>query len=127
MLELGPRVPPLEARRIVGAFPVLEELNVHVGGAGAGADGVLRACAHDTLQRVGIGVDAAEWGVGTWSVVVEHVENFVEGCPALRDVVLYARDVRVATENPRFHALRETLLSHGRQLHLRSLQAQSVP
>jgi len=123
VLELGPGVPPLEARRIVGAFPKLEEFNMHVGGA----DKVLRAWGHDALQRVGIGVGAEEWDAETWSVIGEHVEKFGEGCPALRDVVLYARDVRVAAESPQFHALRKTLISHGRELHLRSLQAQCVP
>ncbi|KAH8987380.1 hypothetical protein EDB86DRAFT_3082292 [Lactarius hatsudake] len=107
VLELGPGVSPLEACKIVGAFPALEELNVLVGGA----DGVLRACAHETLQRVGVGVDAKEWDGETWSVVMEHVQKFVEGCPALHDVVLYARDVRVAEDNPRFQALRKTLCS----------------
>ena len=124
VLELGHAVSPLEGSTIVDAFPALEELNVQVGGA----DGVPRAaCAHDALLRVGIGVDAEEWDVRTWSVVVEHVEKFVEGCPALHDVVLYARDVRVTEENPRFHALRKTFLPQGRRLRLRSLQAQSVP
>ncbi|KAH9081470.1 hypothetical protein EDB83DRAFT_2512335 [Lactarius deliciosus] len=107
VLELGPGVSPLEACKIVGAFPALEELNVLVGGA----DGVLRACVHETLQRVGVGVDAKEWDGETWSVVVEHVQKFMEGCPALHDVVLYARDVRVAEDNPRFQALRKTLCS----------------
>ncbi|KAI9444622.1 hypothetical protein H4582DRAFT_2070354 [Lactarius indigo] len=117
VLELGPGVPPLEACKIVGAFPALEELNVLVGGAG----GVLRACVHETLQCVGVGVDAEEWDGETWSVVVEHVEKFVEGCPALRDVVLYARDVRVAEDNPQFQALRKTLHESS------SLQPQNVP
>jgi hypothetical protein len=121
VLEIGLAVSPLEAGMIVDAFPALEELNVQVGGAG----GVLRAAwAHDKLLRVGIGVGVEEWDVWTWSVVVEHVEKFVEGCPALCDVVLYAR---VAAESPRFHALRETLLPQGKRLHLCSLQAQSVP
>ncbi|KAH9033031.1 hypothetical protein EDB84DRAFT_109922 [Lactarius hengduanensis] len=107
VLELGPGVAPLEACKIVGAFPALEELNVLVGGA----DGVLCACAHDTLQRVGVGVNAEKWDGETWSIVVKHVEKFVEGCPALRDVVLYARDVRVAEDDPQFQALRKTLSS----------------
>ena len=123
VLELGHAVVPLEGSWIVDAFPVLEELNVLVGGGG---DGVLGACAHDALLRVGIGVDAKEWDIQIWSVVVEHVNKFVVGCSALRDVVLYARDVRVAAESPQFHALRKTLLPQGRQLHLRSLQAAPI-
>ncbi|KAH9065570.1 hypothetical protein EDB87DRAFT_1679284 [Lactarius vividus] len=108
LLELGPGVSPLEAGKIVAAFPALEELNVLVGGAGWSV-------------RVGVGVDAEEWDGETWSVVVEQVEKFVEGCPALRDVVLYARDVRVAEDTPQFQALRKTLS------HESSLKAKGIP
>ncbi|KAI0003858.1 hypothetical protein BJV74DRAFT_881650 [Russula compacta] len=137
--------------RMVSACPALEELNVRVGagaedlnssaggsGSGSGSDGIdvdgggvsrtSWACAHDTLLRVGICVDfgaaeAGEWTVETWTAVVDHVVQFGKGCPALRCVVLYVRDVRVAARNPQFHVLRETLLSNERQLLLRSVHA----
>ncbi|KAH9178523.1 hypothetical protein EDB89DRAFT_953085 [Lactarius sanguifluus] len=125
VLELGPGVSPLEACKIVGAFPALEELNVLVGGAG----GALRACAHPTLQRVGVGVGAGEWDSETWSVVVEHVQKFVEGCPALHDVVLYALDVRVPEDDPQFQALCKTLSNEcSPQAHLsKDAPIQSAP
>jgi hypothetical protein len=138
----GEGVPVPDVGRIVGACAALEELNVRVGaedlvvgsgcwdspgavdadvdGAGTGASRTW-ACAHDTLQRVGIYVDAGEWTVKTWAAVVEYVAQFGKGCPALRCVVLYVRDVAVAAQDPQFHVLHETLLSSGRQLLLRSV------
>jgi hypothetical protein len=134
----GEGVPVPDVGRIVGACAALEELNVRVGaedlvvGSGrwdppgavdADSGGVSRtwACAHDTLQRVGIYVDAGEWTVKTWTAVVEYVAQFGKGCPALRCVVLYVRDVAVVAQDPQFHVLHETLLSSGRQLLLRSV------
>jgi len=120
-------MPSRDVRRIVGAFTALEELNVYFGAVDANTAEVLSACAHDKLQRVGIAVDVSEWDFVTWSTIVKTVEEFVVGCPALRDVALYVRqDVGISGVNPYLYALRETLLAHGRQLDLRSLQAQSV-
>jgi len=65
------------------------------------------ACAHDSLQRVGICVVAREWTAKTWMAVANYVVQFGKGCPALRRVVLYVRDVQVAAQNPEFRALRE--------------------
>ncbi|KAI9455918.1 hypothetical protein BJY52DRAFT_614948 [Lactarius psammicola] len=112
-LSLGPGVQALERLRLVGTFPALEELYVHV----SGTDTVVLDCEHNTLQRVGIGVDDEEWNVETWYIVLGHVWTPVERCPALRDVVLYARNVHVVAKSPHFNTFREVLLSHGRQLH----------
>ena len=59
------------------------------------------ACAHGTLQCVGVYIDAVEWTAKTWTAVVEHVVQFAEGCPALRCVTLHVPDVGVAEENKR--------------------------
>jgi len=121
VLELGPGVPSLEAHKIIAAFPALEELNVHVGGADTGAGRALRVCAHDKLRRVGLCVDSQEWDGEIWSAAVGCVEKFVEGCSALQDIVLFARGVHIPAENPQFDALRESVRSHGRQLQLHPL------
>ncbi len=125
---------------IISACPKLEELNVRLGVEGfensaawdsseVGIGAVTRtwACAHDTLQRVGICIDApgGEWTAKTWTAVIEYAAQFEKGCPALRCVALYVPDVRVAAQNPQFDALRETLMSSGRRLLLRSVHAKS--
>ena len=75
VLELGRAVLPVEACRIVGAFPAIEELNVQVSD---GADGVLllRACVHDTMMRVGIGVELKN-GTSLWSL---HLRGYLGIC-----------------------------------------------
>jgi len=120
---------------IVTACPKLEELNVRLSaedfenstrdsseGDGAGVPRTW-ACAHGTLQRVGVCIDAGEWTAKTWAAVVEHVTQFEKGCPALRCVTLHVPDVGAAEEGLQFQALRETLMSSGRQLFLQSVHA----
>lgn len=130
VLEIGDCVPTHEVQWIVGSCAALEELNLRVSGSVAAQswerDGAVTwgQYMHHTLRRVGLCVGGAgEWDVGMWVAVGECVGRFGEGCPALCEVVLYARDVRVAAQSPQFHALRETLSSSGRQLLLRSLHA----
>jgi hypothetical protein len=120
--------------KIVGVCPALEELNLRVDVADLNLcwnlttdsdDNVTGTwgCMHDTLQRVGVCVDAGEWSVKTWTAVVEYVGKLWKGCPGLRQVVLYVHDVQVAVQNSQFHALRETVSLSGRQLLLRLVHA----
>ncbi|KAI0308372.1 hypothetical protein B0F90DRAFT_1813642 [Multifurca ochricompacta] len=103
VLELGRGVPMQDVGKFISACSALEELN---------------------LYRIGFCVDAGEsWDDQTWSAVLRHVEKVGEGCPALREAVLYTSDLPLAAKNPHFHALHETFLSSGRQLLLRSLRA----
>ena len=121
--------------KIANACPKLEELNVRLSaedfedsawdspeGDGVGIPWTW-ACAHDTLQRVGICIDAGEWTAKTWLAVIEQVAQLAKGCPALRCVTLHVPDVGVAEENQQFQALRGTLMSGGRQLLVRSVHA----
>jgi len=130
----GGSVPMADVGKIVSACPALEELNVRVGAedlnnlnwdensdAADGGEPRTWSCAHDTLQRVGICVVAREWTAKTWMAVANYVVQFGKGCPTLRCVMLYVRDVQVAAQNGEFRALRGTLLSSGRQLILRSI------
>jgi len=125
----------VDVGKIVSACPKLEELNVRLSaedfedstrdsseGDGMGVPRTW-ACAHGTLQRVGVCIDAGKWTAQTWTAVVEHVAQFAEGSPALRCVTLHVPDVEVAEENLQFQALCETLVSGGRQLFLRSVHA----
>ncbi len=81
------------------------------------------ACEHDALQRLGVYVDldVREWSVETWMALPEFVGRW-KGCPALRQIVLYLRNVEIPEQNPRFHLFREELSSMGRQLILRSVR-----
>ena len=128
-------LPMVDVGKVVGACPKLEELNVRLSaedfesfvwdsseGDGVGVPGTW-ACAHDTLQRVGVCIDAGEWTAKTWIAVIEHVAQLAKGCQALRCVALHVPDVGVAAENLQFQALRETSMSSGRQLLLRSVHA----
>lgn len=120
---------------IVNACPGLEELNFRIGcghllngwsptvdANSVNAVSISGAYVHDALQRLGICIDvdsdAPEWSVKTWMALAAFVEEW-KLCPALRQVVLYVRDVQVAERNPQFHLLREELASSERQLLLR--------
>jgi hypothetical protein len=118
---------------IVNACPELEELNFRIGcghlnssWSPVDANFVNSVSApayvHDALQRLGICIDvdkdAPEWSVKTWMALAEFVGGWAL-CPALRQVVLYVRDVEVAERNPQFHLFHEELASGGRQLLLR--------
>jgi hypothetical protein len=84
------------------------------------------AWTRNTLQRVGICIDAEKLSVGTWMVIDEYVGKLTNACPALREVVLYVQDAEDAEQNRKIHALRETLLSSsGTLLLLHSVHAQS--
>ena len=115
---------------IVNACPGLEELNVRISCGHLNSwsptdvnfvNAVYVTYMHDALQRLGICVDsdAPEWSVKTWMALAEFVGEW-KLCPALRQVVLYVRDVQVAEQNPHFHLFREELASSGRNLLLRS-------
>jgi hypothetical protein len=123
---------------VVNACPELEELNFRIGCGhlnswsptdanfvNAVSVSVSAAYVHDALQRLGICVDvdsdAPEWSVKTWMALAEFVGEW-KLCPALRQVVLYVRDVQVAERNPQFHLFHEELASSGRQLLLRSVR-----
>jgi hypothetical protein len=124
---------------IVNACPELEELNFRIGCGHlnnswsptddnnnfVNAVSVSAAHVHHALQRLGICVDvdsdAPEWSVKTWMALAEFVGGW-KLCPALRQVVLYVRDVQVAEQNPQFHLFHEELASSGRQLLLRSVR-----
>jgi hypothetical protein len=131
----------MDMSRNVSACPKLEELNVRLGLEdfdnpvwdaleGGGGVGVSMprtwACAHDTLQRLGVCVDAGSWTAETWTAVVEYVAQFENGCPALRCVALYVPDVVVAAQNLQFRALREKMTSSGRELLLQSFHAHTL-
>ena len=113
-----------DVSKIVAVCPALEKLNLQVGAEKyvnwtlADIDDVIWSCTHNTLQRLGICIKDLECSVDTWMKIVG---KFVEGCPALSEVLLYVSDVEVASQNTRFHALRETLLSSGRQLFFHSV------
>ena len=113
-----------DVSKIVAVCPALEELNLQVGveeyvnRTPVHVDDVIWSCTHNTLQRLGICIKDLECSVDTWMKIVG---KFVEGCPALSEVLLYVSDVEVASQNTRFHALRETLLSSGRQLFFHSV------
>ena len=125
-----------DVREIVNACPELEELNLRIGcghlnGWSPMDNTVVDAVSasapayvHDALQRLGICVDSdsPEWSVKTWMALAEFVGEW-KLCPALRQVVLYMRDVevKVAKQNPQFYLLHEELTSSGRQLVLRSV------
>ena len=111
-----------DVSKIVAVCPALEELNLQVGvkeyvnRTPMDVDDVTWSCTHDTLQRIGICIDDLDCSVETWVKIVHFVWKFVEGCLALGQVLLYVFDAEVASQNPRFHAFRETLLSSGSQL-----------
>ena len=113
-----------DVSKIVAVCPALEELNLQVGvkeyvnRTPMDVDDVTWSCTHDTLQRIGICIDDLDCSVETWVKIVHFVWKFVEGCLALGQVLLYVFDAEVASQNPRFHAFREALLSNGRQLYL---------
>jgi hypothetical protein len=115
--------------KIVVACPALEELNLQIGTeiyvnwTPMHVDDVFWSCTHNTLQRIGISIDDMEYSAETWMKIVEYTGKFVTGCPALHQVVLYVKDVKVASQNSRIHEFRETLSSRGRQLLLHSLHA----
>lgn len=124
-----------DVRGIVNACPGLEELNFRIRCAdlddwspASDSDSVrvTRAATYvcDALQRLGICVDSGsecQWSVETWLALAELVGEW-KSCPALRQVVLYVRDVQVAERNPQFHLFRKELLaSSGRELLLRSV------
>jgi hypothetical protein len=126
---------------IVNACPELEELNFRIGWGHllnswspttdddfVNAVSISAAYVHDALQRLGICVDidsdAPEWSVKIWMALAEFVGEW-KLCPALRQVVLYVRDVQVAERNPQFRLFLEELASSGRQLLLRSLRTYS--
>jgi hypothetical protein len=129
----GAQLSMTDVGKIASACPNLEELNVRLSAENSEdsaldlseGDGVgipwTWACAHDTLQRVGICIDARGGTAKTWIAVTEQVAQLAKGCPALRCVTLHVPDVRVAEENQQFQALRGTLMSGGRQLLLRSV------
>ena len=130
-LDLGSGVSMGDVGSIVEVCPALEELNLRLGmedfnlcsnSTVDSEGGVIQTwvCTHNTLQRVGICIDARKWSVRTWMVVTEYVEKLGMGCPALHQVQLYVQNVEVAEQNPQFHALRETMSSSGRQLLLRA-------
>jgi F-box-like len=142
-LELGNLVPVYEVQRIIGGCPALQVLNLRVprrrqfalaprrdsDDDTAAVVSVSPWCryAHQTLRRVGLCVDGDargwEWDISTWMAVGEYVGQFGEGCPAMREVVLYVQNVRVAAQSPQYHKLHETLSSSGRQLLLHPLHA----
>jgi F-box-like len=125
-LEVGDRMLVHELQRIIGACTVLEVLNLHALRRTAVSLPPLCQYAHDTLRRVGLCVDsddAGEWNASMWMTVGEFVGQFGEGCPELREVVVYVQDVGVAAQSPQYDALRERLSSSGRQLLLCSLYA----
>ena len=135
-LELGGGVSMGDVDRIVRACPALEELNLRLGVKDLDLcsnseidteDSITQiwASTHNTLQRVGICVDAGKLSVKTWMVLPEYVEKLGKACPALREVVLYVQDVEDAEQNSQFHALHETSSLSGRLLLLRSVHAQS--
>jgi hypothetical protein len=121
---------------IVNACPELEELNIRISCGDlsnswsptldnfVNAVSVPAAYVHDALQRLGICVgvdsDVPEWSVKTWMALAEFVGEW-KLCPALRQVLLYVRDMEIAERNPQFHLFREELASSGRQLLLRSI------
>jgi F-box-like len=125
----------MDVGRVVSACPRLEELNVRMSAEdfenspwdSSQVDSVpvprTCTCTHDTLQRLGVRVDAGGWTAETWTTVVEYVVQFEKGCPALRCVALYVQDVGVTAQNPQFHELREKMTSNGRELLLRSVHA----
>ena len=138
-LELG-GMSTHDVRKIVNACPELEELNFRIGCGFLNwwnpmddpffyAYVVARGHVHDTLQRLGICVDVDvdldaqdhEWPVNTWIALAEFVGDW-KSCPALRQVVLYVRDVQVAERNPQFHLFHGELASSGRELLLRSVR-----
>lgn len=117
---------------IVNACPGLEELNFRISCGHLNSwsptdansvNAVSATYVHDALQRLGICVDsdAPEWSVKTWMALAEFVGEW-KLCPALRQVVLYVRDVQVAEQNPHFHLFHEELASSGRNLLLRSIR-----
>ena len=128
-----------DVREIVNACPELEVLNFRIGCGHLndgwspmdGSDFVDNAVfvfsaayMHDALQRLGICVDSdsPEWSVKTWMALAKFVGEW-KLCPALRQVVLYVRDVQVAEQNTQFHLLCEELAFSGRQLLLHSVRS----
>jgi len=127
----------MDVGRVVSACPKLEELNVRMSAENfenspwdsSQVDSVgapvpvprTWTCTHDTLQRLGVRVDAGRCTAETWTPVVEYVVQFEKACPALRCVVLCVQNVRVTAQNPQFHGLREKMISNGRELLLRSV------
>ncbi|KAF8492012.1 hypothetical protein F5888DRAFT_1619322 [Russula emetica] len=140
-LELGGEAMWMDdVGEIVNACPELEELNFRIGCVHLNkgwsprptddndnfVNAVSAAYVHDALQRLGICIDvdsdpAPEGSVKTWMALAEFVGEW-KLCPALRQVVLYVRDVQVAEQNPQFHLFHEELASSGRQLLLRSVR-----
>ena len=134
-LELGEGAKGMsmvDVRLIVNACPELEELNLRIGCDDLNCWSPMDYV-HDTLQRLGIcvGVDVdvnvdysnsqdQEWSVKTWIALAEFVGDWMS-CPALRQVVLYVRDVQVVERNPQFHLFHGELASGGRELLLRSV------
>jgi hypothetical protein len=123
---------------IVNACPELQELNFRIycdhllnGWSPTKMDdnfvnavSISAAYVHDALQRLGICVDVdldAPESVKTWMALAEFVGEW-KLCPALRQVVLYVRDVQVVERNPQFHLFHGELASSGRQLLLRSVR-----
>ena len=117
-----------DVSKIVAICPSLEVLNLQVGveeyvnRTPMDVDDDTSSCTHNMLQRIGICIDDLECSVETWMKIVNYTGKLVEGCPSLRQVLLYVSDVEVASQHPRFHAFRETLSSSGGQLFLHSVR-----